>query len=150
MSQILRSIGVIARSLAAISNVEFREIQLDKDQYLYITRIYENPGIINDTLAEMVSQERTTVSKSVKKLMERGLIYKEVDHENKKIRRLYLTVAGIEMYDFLRREELLSEKQALAGISLEEQETLLQLLQHMQYNVEAELKSIKNGKKRMY
>ncbi|MEG1370671.1 MAG: MarR family transcriptional regulator, partial [Carnobacterium sp.] len=54
MVEILRDIGTIARALDSIANVEFKNYKLSKGQYLYIVRIYENPGIIPDKLAELV------------------------------------------------------------------------------------------------
>lgn len=41
MKEILREIGVIARALDSISNIEFKEYDLTKGQYLYLVRICE-------------------------------------------------------------------------------------------------------------
>lgn len=150
MSEILREIGIISRALASIGNIEFKDIHLNKDQYLYLTRIYENPGIINDALAELVKQERTTVAKSIRKLEQDGLIIKEIDPDNKKIRRLYVTNQAEDAYDYLRREEAHSEKAALKGLTKVEQETLVQLLKKVSTNVEAEWYFVKTGNKRTY
>lgn len=84
MSQILREIGNIARALDYISNVEFKDIHLNKGQYLYLSRIYENPGIINDNLAKLVKNDRTAVAKTVKHLEQEQLILKKADSTNKK------------------------------------------------------------------
>ncbi|MDQ0859004.1 hypothetical protein QFZ72_002483 [Bacillus sp. V2I10] len=51
MKEILREIGMIARALDSISNIEFKEYDLTKGQYLYLIRICENPGIIQEKLA---------------------------------------------------------------------------------------------------
>ena len=59
MTDVLREIGKIARALDSIANIEFKEYQLSKGQYLYLTRIFENPGIIPDKLAEMIKVDRT-------------------------------------------------------------------------------------------
>ncbi len=67
MKDILREIGMIARALDSISNIEFKEFDLTKGQYLYLVRIYENPGIIQERLAEMIKVDRTTAARSVKK-----------------------------------------------------------------------------------
>ncbi|MGG5305263.1 hypothetical protein IGK16_002934 [Enterococcus pernyi] len=150
MAEILREIGVISRALSYISNVEFKDIHLNKDQYLYLTRIYENPGIINDSLAELVKQDRTTVSKSIGKLEKEKLIRKEIDPTNKKIRRLYTTDKAEELYDYLKREEIYSEKAALVGLSLEEREILLLALKKVSKNVDDEWHFVKNGNKRIY
>ena len=42
MKEILREIGMIARALDSISNIEFKEYELTKGQYLYLVRICEN------------------------------------------------------------------------------------------------------------
>ena len=55
MKKLLREIGMITRALDSISNIEFKEYDLTKGQYLYLLRICENPGIIQEKLAEMVN-----------------------------------------------------------------------------------------------
>lgn len=150
MSEILREIGVISRALSFISNIEFKELHLNKGQYLYMARICEHPGIINDTLAELLKKDRTTVAKSVSKLEKDGLIRKEIDPANKKIRCLYPTAKGQELYCQLELEEKYSEAQALAGLSAQEREQLQQLLKKVRQNVEQDWSLVKNGGKRQY
>src|SRR5690625_6715284 len=48
-------------ALDSISNIEFKEYDLTKGQYLYLVRIYENPGIIQEKLSDMIKVDRTTV-----------------------------------------------------------------------------------------
>lgn len=90
MKEILREIGMIARALDSISNIEFKEFDLTKGQYLYLVRICENPGIIQEKLAEMIKVDRTTAARAIKKLEIQGLIEKKNDEENKKIKKLYM------------------------------------------------------------
>ena len=49
---ILREIGIIARALDSIANIEFRDLDLARGQYLYLVRIAEQPGMIQEELAE--------------------------------------------------------------------------------------------------
>ncbi len=84
MQGILREIGMIARCLDTISNVEFKEYSLSKGQYLYLVRICENPGIIQEKLAEMIKVDRTTAARAIQKLEQQGMIYKSDHPENKK------------------------------------------------------------------
>ena len=95
--EFLRDIGKIARALDSIANIEFKEYQLSKGQYLYLIRIFENPGIIPDRLAEMIKVDRTTAARAIKKLEEKGFIRKEADDVNKKIRRLFVTEDGAKL-----------------------------------------------------
>lgn len=60
--EILREIGMIARALDSISNIEFKEYELTKGQYL--VRIFENPEIIQDKLAEMIKVDRTSAARA--------------------------------------------------------------------------------------
>ena len=45
MNDILREIGSISRMLDAIANIEFKELKLNKGQYIYLVRIFENEGL---------------------------------------------------------------------------------------------------------
>lgn len=150
MSDILREIGIIARSLSSISNIEFKEVNLNKGQYLFLSRIAENPGIINDDLADLTKVDRTVVAKSVKKLENEGFIIKESDPDNRKIRHLFVTDKGKNAYDYLTREENYSEQQALLHISEIEQQQLLSTLKKISQNVSSDWDYVKRGNKRIY
>ena len=81
---ILREIGIIARALDSIANIEFRDLDLARGQYLYLVRIAEQPGMIQEELSEVLKVDRSTVARSVKKLEERGLIQQRPRSENLK------------------------------------------------------------------
>ncbi len=89
MKEILREIGMIARALDSISNIEFKEYELTKGQYLYLVRICENPGIIQEKLSEMIKVDRTTAARAIKKLEINGFIEKKEDESNKKIKKTF-------------------------------------------------------------
>ncbi|MBB6632843.1 MarR family winged helix-turn-helix transcriptional regulator [Cohnella thailandensis] len=150
MREILREIGMIARALDSISNVEFKEIDLTKGQYLYLVRIRENPGIIQEKLAEMIKVDRTTAARAIQKLEAQGFIEKKDDETNKKIKKLFTTEKGDHAYSFLKREADHSDKVALAGFTQEETEALLRYLQRVRQNVEVDWEFVKKGNKREY
>ncbi|BDH63521.1 MarR family transcriptional regulator [Lysinibacillus sp. PLM2] len=150
MKEILREIGMIARALDSISNIEFKEYDLTKGQYLYIVRVCENPGIIQEKLAELIKVDRTTAARAIKKLVINGFIEKREDPQNKKIKRLFPTEEGEKIYPFLKREHDYSNSIALAGISETEVETLFNLLQKVRKNVEKDWEFVKKGNKRIY
>ncbi|ASN06422.1 MarR family winged helix-turn-helix transcriptional regulator [Virgibacillus necropolis] len=148
--EILREIGMIARALDSISNIEFKEYDLTKGQYLYIVRICENPGIIQEKLAEMIKVDRTTAARAIKKLEINGFIEKNGDKHNKKIKKLFPTEKGKNVYPFIKRENDYSNSIALEGLSEREAETLFNLLQRVRKNIEKDWEFVKKGNERNY
>ncbi|MBO0482682.1 MarR family winged helix-turn-helix transcriptional regulator [Candidatus Enterococcus courvalinii] len=150
MVEILRDIGVIARALDSISNIEFKEVDLTRGQYLYLVRICENPGIIQEKLAEMIKVDRTTTARAIKKLEKNGMIKKEQDQENRKIRHLYPTSKGENVYPLIIRENEYSNQVALQGITEAEAQQLKTLLEKVSANVSDDWNFVKKGNKRIY
>ena len=150
MKDILREIGMIARALDSISNIEFKEHDLTKGQYLYLVRICENPGIIQEKLAEMIKVDRTTAARAIKKLEMKGFIERRDDEYNKKIKKLFPTEKGNEVFPFIKRENDHSNRVALEGFSEGEAETIFNLLQRVRKNVEKDWEFVKKGNKRNY
>lgn len=148
--EILREIGMIARALDSISNIEFKELDLTKGQYLYLVRICENPGIIQEKLAEMIKVDRTTAARAIKKLELNGFIEKKDDEQNKKIRKLFPTDKGKKAFPFIKREHEYSNAIALEGFSEKEAETIFKLLHRVRKNVEKDWEYVKKGNKRNY
>jgi DNA-binding MarR family transcriptional regulator len=150
MKEILREIGMIARALDSISNIEFKEYDLTKGQYLYLVRICENPGIIQEKLAEMIKVDRTTAARAIKKLEMNGFIEKKEDNQNKKIKKLFPTEKGKNVYPFILKENDYSNIVALEGFSEKEAETMFDLLLRVRKNVEKDWELVKKGNKRNY
>lgn len=150
MKEILREVGMIARSLDSISNIEFKQYDLTRGQYLYLMRICEHPGMIQEKLAEMIKVDRTTAARAIQKLEINGFIEKNEDQHNKKIKRLIPTDKGQAVYPLLKRENDYSNSVALSGFSESEAETLVKLLQRVRSNVEKDWEYVKKGNKRDY
>lgn len=150
MTEILREIGMIARALDSISNIEFKELELTKGQYLYLVRICENPGIIQEQLLELIKVDRSTATRAIQKLELNGFIEKEPDTENKKIKRLFPSEKGKEAYPFIKRENEHSNHVALEGFTETEAELAALLLRRIRKNIEKDWESVKKGQKRHY
>ncbi|SDO69457.1 MarR family winged helix-turn-helix transcriptional regulator [Halobacillus aidingensis] len=150
MKEILREIGMIARALDSISNIEFKEYDLTRGQYLYLVRICENPGSIQEKVAELIKVDRTTAARSIKKLEMNGFIVKKEDEHNKKIKKLYPTEKGKKIFPIIKRENDYSNAVALDGLSEEEIEILFDLLQRVRRNIEKDWEFVKKGNKRSY
>lgn len=150
MKEILREIGMIARALDSISNIEFKEFDLTKGQYLYLVRICENPGIIQEKLIEMIKVDRSTAARAIQKLEMNGFIEKKEDQHNKKIKKLFPTEKGKTVYPFIKRENDYSNLVALEGFTEKEEATTFELLQRIRRNIEKDWEFVKKGYKRNY
>jgi DNA-binding MarR family transcriptional regulator len=150
MKEILREIGKIARCFESISNIEFKEFHLEKGQYIYLVRICENPGIIQERVAEMLNVDRATASRAIMKLESNGFVEKNSSPDNKKILLLYPTQKGARIFEVLKKEEEYSNRTALCGISGEEQALVLNYLVKMRKNIETDWELVKKGGKRAY
>ncbi|MNC55077.1 transcriptional regulator SlyA [compost metagenome] len=117
---------------------------------MYLIRICENPGIIQEKLAEMIKVDRTTAARAIKKLEINGFIEKKEDEHNRKIKKLYPTEQGQQVYPFIKRENDHSNRVALEGFSERELETMFTLLQRARKNIEKDWEFVKKGNKRIY
>ncbi|KRM75297.1 MarR family winged helix-turn-helix transcriptional regulator [Secundilactobacillus collinoides] len=147
---VLKNIGTIARALDAIANVEFKQFDLTKGQYVYLVRICEHPGIVQSHLAELVKIDRSTAARAIKKLEASGLIARKKQPGNDKNKALFPTDKGLAIYPTLKRENDYSNEIALTGISETDRQKLLALTKQMAQNVAADWTLVKDGHKRPY
>lgn len=150
MKEILREIGMIARALDSISNLEFKELQLSKGQYVYIVRICENPGIIQEQLIDLIKVDRSTATRVLQKLENNGLIEKRSNLENKKNKNLFATEQGKAIYKLIIREHEFSNEVALSGFKEKEIEAVFRYVQRIRKNIEKDWEQVKKGHKRNY
>ncbi|MGN1271525.1 MAG: MarR family winged helix-turn-helix transcriptional regulator [Lactobacillus sp.] len=147
---VLRKVGTIARSFDSIANIEFKEMQLTRGQYLYLVRIDEHPGIISERLAEILNIDRTTTARSVQKLVNNDLVVKKTDSNNKKNKKLFLTEKGQKLVKIIERENKYSNETSLEGLTDDEKNTLLRLLTKVAENASESWQFVKNGGRREY
>ena len=147
---VLREIGIIARALDSIANIEFRDIELARSQYLYLVRIAENPGIIQEELSELLKVDRSTVARSVKKLEAKGLVQQMSAKDNRKNKKWFVTEKGAALYPFILAENDYSEKTSLQGFSQAEIQALEEMLARVRENITGDWEAVKKGQKRNY
>lgn len=147
---ILREIGIIARALDSIANIEFRDIDLARGQYLYLVRIAENPGIIQEELSDLLKVDRSTVARSVKKLESKGLVEQRPAANNLKNKEWFVTEKGAALYPLILAENEYSEQVALEKFSETERKELEKLLVRVRENITKDWELVKKGQKRNY
>ena len=76
-------------------------MQLSKEFLWIIVSYFVNPAIHQSQLAELLQIDKTTLSRSLRKLEGRGLIVKKTKQENKKFKELYPLTPALKVYDKL-------------------------------------------------
>lgn len=150
MPDILRPIGVIARALDSIANIEFKPFELTRGQYLYVVRICEQPGIIQERLSELIKVDRATTTRALQKLEKNDFIIRTADSANRKIKHLIPTDKALEIYPSIIAENQYSNQVALTGLSPEEQQQLAHLLAKVSTNIDQDWQQVKKGNSRPY
>ena len=142
-NHILREIGALSRCINSINDLKFKEINLQKGQFTFLTRICENPGINLIDLSNLLKVDKTTTTKAVQKLIEAGYIYKKRDDADKRIWRLYPQNNALDLYSFIIDEENRSVETCLSSFTREEKELAYSLVKKMRENIENHWKEIK-------
>ena len=143
-SFILRETGMLARCIQSISDINFKELHLQKGQYIYLTRICENPGISLIDLATMLKVDKSSATKAIPKLEEAGYISKQRDDSDKRLWRLYPESTGLRVYEAVIKEENRNISVCFENFSDEEKAAALSFVSRMKENIEKDWKEIKN------
>ena len=85
--------------------------------------------------------------KSLKKM---ALLKEKSDPTNKKIKRLYVTQKGKEIYPFIIRENQFSNREALKGFSEKEAQQVRDYLVRIRKNIDGDWDTVKHGGTRQY
>lgn len=87
-------IGAIYRHQQIIINQKLKSYGIGSGQYIFLIKIYENEGTSQKELSKLISIDKTTTAKAVKKLEEEGYVYRVKDPEDRRYHKLYLTQRG--------------------------------------------------------
>lgn len=146
----LRAIGVIAKALDGIANIEFKQFDLTRGQYMYLSRICEEPGLTQTQLGERIKVDRATATRAIQQLEAHGFIRRENDDQDRKQKHVWPTEKANQVYPRIRAENEHSTQIALQGFSATEQQQVKQLLLRMQQNVSDNWDFVKRGGVRKY
>ncbi len=142
-SNILREIGTLSRCIHSICDTKFKEFSLQKGQFIYLTRICENPGINFIDLTVLLKIDKTSTSKAIQKLEAEGYIERKKDILDKRVWRLYPTEKGLKSYDCIINEENKNISICIKDFSEDEINIVNELVLKMSKNIESEWKASK-------
>lgn len=128
-------ISILYRHMQMLITPRMEPFRIGSGQYIFLLGISGREGISQKALSEELLIDKTTTAKAIRKLETEGYIRRETDPEDQRYNRLYLTDEGKRIVPEVRA--VLEEVTRLSreGLSDEEYELLLNLLQRMLLNV---------------
>lgn len=92
-----RYISVIHRQANAFYSKEFCKFDIGSGQYMFMIHLYNNDGISQEELSELINIDKGTTAKAIKKLEELGYITRIKDLDDKRINRIYITEKALKI-----------------------------------------------------
>lgn len=135
-SDILREMGSVTRAIQSMSDWRFKELGLSRGQFIFVTRICEQPGVSQMDLTVLLKVDKSTTAKAVQKLVDIGYVVKERDAGDRRVWRLFPTQRAREAYGCILAEENRNIAACLQGFDAQERVAAAALLQKMRRNIE--------------
>jgi DNA-binding MarR family transcriptional regulator len=107
---------------------EQEETGLRHLEFGVIVRIHDTPGLDQNSLAEWMALDRTTISAFVFRLEQLGLIERAINDADRRARVLQLTAAGRALHDRIRPKAQAAQQRMLAVLSPSERRAFIDML----------------------
>lgn len=147
-SSLLRDAGALYRSVQSVMDLRFRQHGLKRGQFIFLTRICENPGIHQIDLTVACRVDKGTAAKAVSKLSEKGYVRREADEFDSRAWKLYPTEKGRKLYQQIIREENQEIAICLQDFTPQEKEEAQKLMRRLSSNFESYWLAEKNSQHR--
>lgn len=105
----------------------------------------KNRDIFQRDLEEKFSVRRSTASKTITLMEQKGLIQRERVNYDARLRKLVLTPKGREIHEIVMQDIQMAEQQLTNGLTDEEKTVFMQIIEKMKQNIQEECD--KNGVK---
>ena len=123
------------RLLGKLGSMDAKKLGMERAQLFLLKLILDNPGINQEELSEQLDIDKSTTAKCLKKMVDQKLISKKRNPRDKRCFSLYPATEGLELQKKLDR--MIEEHRGIhsAGLSREEEKTLMNLLDRIDANV---------------
>lgn len=103
MNVISKWISISSRCGQIFFTRRFECLGLGSGQHMFIIGIYQNPGLTQDQLAEVLSINKGTVANVLKTLEKDGFVERIQNVKDKRIYNLFLTEKGSDSYVIIKK-----------------------------------------------
>ncbi|MCQ1536624.1 MarR family transcriptional regulator [Methanosarcina sp. KYL-1] len=122
-------IAHIYRSHLAYMVKELEPYGIGSGQFDFLMVLYRRDGISQETLAKALKVSKATSTRAVQSLEKEGYVYRQVDEDDRRAYKVYLTEKGKEMRGVVLEKLVAFVDTLLSDFTSEEKEDFRQLLQ---------------------
>lgn len=109
--------------------------RLGSGQYRFLLELYNNNGLNQDGLADIVKMGKATTAKAVKKLEEEGYILRKTNNADKRFQYVYTTEKAENIREHLEEAFHAWDRIMFKGFTTEEKEIFKKLINRIGTNV---------------
>lgn len=129
-----RFISVLYRAGQSFFSTKASNFDIGGGHIGLIFHLYNHDGASQDELSKALEVDKATITRSVSKLEENGLVERQRDTSDQRINRIVLTESGHAMQNDLKIIALEWQTTLLEGFTEEERETLKNLFDKLMIN----------------
>lgn len=135
-SELLYSIHEVSRLISTHADKHMARVRVTHVQWWALMHIFENEGLTQSRLAEMMQMGRASLGRLVERLEAKHWIERRPDEQDARVRRIYLRHEVIPVFEHMTEEANALFEAFLAGISPAENRRLLAGLRKIRCNAE--------------
>ena len=137
--ELKRSFGFLIHDVSRLMRISFdrhaRTIGLTRAQWRVLAHLSRNEGVKQSELADILEIKPITLARMLERLSADGWVERRLDPTDKRARRLHLTDKAKPILSELRKVALAVRREALSGLSVAEQNRLIEQLRLVKSNL---------------
>ena len=99
---VIRSVGILNRGFLSFFSASVAERNISYSEGIFLVNIGGTAGISQEALSQDLVIDKAAAARAVKSLSRKGYIRTERSAQDKRIKKLYLSATGKELFEFLR------------------------------------------------
>ena len=148
MESLMKYINVIGRCAAQYRSEQLEQYGLNSRQHPYILHICRNPGISQEKLARAIYVNKSSVTRQITILEEKGLIVRKQDQTDRRVWRVYPTQRMLELLPHVRQVMKEWNEYLLEEFDEEQREHLIAALEQLARRAQDAAKENLKGRER--
>lgn len=135
----LVSTGLLTKVFAVQAFAE-KELELTTTQFLVLGFVCDNDGLYQRQISAVLLKDRPNITRIINILEKKGLVERIPDKSNRKVFKIHATEKGREVHKYIEPTMIAVREEATKGISNDEIEFCMSILERIQDNLKEKVK----------